>query len=945
MHVRIEMIPPFSNSTSRRRFGFFWLLVALSAVAVVPARAQLPQPKLSTIAPAGGKQGSSVEVTLTGSDQDDATQLVFSHPGITSKSAEQKFTVAIAADVPPGFYDVRVVGRYGISNPRTFMVGQWAEFARAGTNTIFESAQMVPFGCTINGRAEASGMDFYKFPVKKGQRVLLECHAREIDSRMAAAMMLYSSTGGELERSRTGDVMDYTAEADGHLVVKVHDFIYRGGPEFFYRLTISEGPFIDSIFPAAGVPGTKAKFTLLGRNLPGSTPAKGLVVGGKPLEQLEVEIDVPGDALARQRLWTGRALLSSAAQVDGFEYQLKTPRGISNPVLLGFATAPVVLEVEPNQKPGEAQKITPPCEVSGRFYPVGDEDVFTFEAKKGDAYTLELIASRLGQLSDPQIVVQKVTKDDKGAEKVSEVLELSDSPASIGGAEFNTASNDPGGRFEAKEDGTYRLRVRDLFNRSQPNARLTYRLSIRKEAPDFRLVAIPEANEVKKAPADVIRWNPSLRRGETIPIKLLVLRRDGFKEDIQVSVDGLPKGVTAGDLRIPASSNVVNLLLAADDKATAWAGPVRIIGKAKVGDTELIREARGASITWDIAADAATTDPVRTRLTRGGVVVAVSEVEAAPFSLVPENSKPFEAVVGSKLKVPFKVAHRGDFAADLKLKAYGAADADKLKELDVPGKATNVVWEVDLAQTKLAAGTHSIYLLGRAKGKFRFMMDSAKAAEEAAKKAEKEAAELVAAVKAAEEAAKKAGAGPADAKAAAEKAVKEAAAKAKEAEARKTSAQSRMKEMADKSKAKDIDAAFYSLPITVNLVSSPITIASAAAAGEVAQGAKWELPVKIKRLFDYKDEIELTLVLPKEVKGITAAKVTIPKDGSEGKLVLEAATNATPGEHKLTLLASVKFNNQDLKTEQPVALKVAAVAAPKPAPAPAAAPKPAAAAK
>lgn len=938
MHDRIAMIPNFFLSMSPRHRGFL-LLTLVAFVAIAPVQAQLPQTKLATIFPPGGKQGATVEVALTGADQDDATQLLFSHAGITSKLAEQKFSVTIGADVPPGLYDVRVVGRFGISNPRTFVVGQWPELLRKGTNTIFESAQEVPLGSTVNGRVEASGMDFYKFAVKKGQRVLLDCQSRAIDSRMAGALVLYSSTGGEVERSRTGDLLDYTAPADGQLVVKVHDFTYRGGPEYFYRLTISDGPFIDLISPSAGAAGTKGKFTLYGRNLPGGTPAKDLTVGGKPLEQLEVEIPVPADALAQQRLVTGRTLPSTAATVDGFEYQLKSPRGISNPVLIGFANAPVVVEIEPNGKPGEAQKITPPCEVSGRFFPVGDVDTFTFEAKKGDVYALEVIANRLGIVSDPQIVVQKVTKDEKGAEKSSDVIELSDSPANIGGPEFNTASNDPSGRFEAKEDGTYRIQVRDLFNRSQPNARLTYRLVIRKESPDFRLVALPEASQVKKAPADVMTWNSSLRRGETIPIKLLVLRRDGFKEDIRVTVDGLPKGVTFGDLRIPAASNSMNLLLAADDQAAGWAGAMRIIGKAKVGDLELVREARGASVTWDVLSDNATADFPRTRLIRGGTVLAVSESEGAPFSIVPESAKPVETCVGSKLKVPFKVTRRGDFAADLKLKGAGAPDADKFKELDVPAKATNVVWEIDLAQTKLAPGTHSFYLQGRAKGKVRFMMDAAKVAEEAAKKAEKEAADLAAAAKAAEEAAKKAGAGPAEAKAAAEKAAKEAAAKAKEADARKTSAQTRMKEVADKSKAKDVDAAFYSLPITLNIAPAPITIAPPAAPGEVAQGAKWELPVKVSRLFDYKDPIDLTLVLPKDVKGITAAKVTIPKDGSDGKLVIEAAANATPGDHKLTVLGSVKFNGQDLKAEQTVALKVAAVTPPKPAPAPAPAPK------
>lgn len=52
----------------------------------------------------------------------------------------------------------------------------------------------------------------------------------------------------------------------------------------------------------------------------------------------------------------------------------------------------------------------------------------------------------------------------------------------------------------------------------------------------------------------------------------------------------------------------MNLLLAADDQAAGWAGAMRIIGKAKVGDLELVREARGASVTWDVLSDNATAD-------------------------------------------------------------------------------------------------------------------------------------------------------------------------------------------------------------------------------------------------------------------------------------------------------------------------------------------------
>ena len=169
---------------------------------------------------------------------------------------------------------------------------------------------------------------------------------------------------------------------------------------------------------------------------------------------------------------------------------------------------------------------------------------------------------------------------------------------------------------------------------------------------------------------------------------------------------------------------------------------------------------------------------------------------------------------------------------------------------------------------------------------------------------------------------------PAEAKAAAEKTAKDAEAKAKEAEAKKTSTAATMKQMADKSKARDVDAAFYSLPITLKITPAPITVAEIAAP-ELAQGAKLEVPVKIARLYDFKDPVDVNLVVPGSVKGVTAAKLTIPASGTEAKLALEAKPDATPGEHKLTVQAELKLNGQTIKVDQPLTLKVAAVEKPK----------------
>jgi hypothetical protein len=71
--------------------------------------------------------------------------------------------------------------------------------------------------------------------------------------------------------------------------------------------------------------------------------------------------------------------------------------------------------------------------------------------------------------------------------------------------------------------------------------------------------------------------------------------------------------------------------------------------------------------------------------------------------------------------------------------------------------------------------------------------------------------------------------------------------------------------------------------------------------------------------------VDVNLVVPASAKGISAAKLTIPRDGTDAKLALETKADATPGEHKLTLQAVLKLNGQDIKVDQPLVLKVAAV--------------------
>ena len=77
----------------------------------------------------------------------------------------------------------------------------------------------------------------------------------------------------------------------------------------------------------------------------------------------------PGDV---SRSVGGSLVECREALLEGFNYRLKTSRGTSNLVFVGFAASTVVLEEEPNDQAANSQLVMVPCEYVGQFYPRGD---------------------------------------------------------------------------------------------------------------------------------------------------------------------------------------------------------------------------------------------------------------------------------------------------------------------------------------------------------------------------------------------------------------------------------------------------------------------------------------------------------------------------------------------------------------------------------------------
>jgi hypothetical protein len=582
---------------ARRRLAVTFCVLMAFCLSSTISQAQLPQTRLYAVYPQGAQAGQTVDVTAAnGVDLDELDRMTFSHPGIkAAHKTGNAFAVTVAADVPPGVYEARVHGMYGTSNPRCFVVGALPEVLEVDANNTTETAQPVEIGSVVNGRSNrGADVDFYKIKGKKGQRLLIECQALRIDSKFQAELRIYKASGRRIGRSisrqRTHDpVLDTTLPEDGDYLVRATDFVYGGSNDHGYRLKIHSGPHIDFVMPPAGVPGSTAKYTLIGRNLPGSQPA-GIGADGRQLEKLVVDIALPNTP---QTLTPGPTAFSFEATIDGSSYVYKGANGVANPVTIAFAPQALKAEIEPNNEPTNAQKINVPSEIAGQFEKRSDVDQFEFEAKAGQVFWVEVFGQQIGRLTDPFLTVEQVTKKDDGTETVKRLTAQDDQAKNSIVNLFDTIHNDPSYRMAIPADGFYRVTLRDRYWESRGNPELQYHLAIREESPDYRLVVIPPAPLANVA-AGYQTWAPGLRRGENLYVEVAAIRKHGCKGMIDVSAEGLPAGVTCKGATISGNETSATLVFSAAEDVKPGNHVIRISGTSRIESDAAVKAVTAA---------------------------------------------------------------------------------------------------------------------------------------------------------------------------------------------------------------------------------------------------------------------------------------------------------------------------------------------------------------
>jgi hypothetical protein len=658
----------------------------------VAARAQLPQHRLQSIFPAGGRDGDNVDVQVNGTDLEIIHSLWFAHPGLRAFHIKgPAFRVAIAPGTPPGIYDARIVGPLGLSNPRTFVVGDRPEVREKEPNNLPAEANPVTINSVIDGRSDASpDVDCFAFEGKRGQRVFVDLWGSRIESRLDGSLRLLGPAGQVLGQSEdvyeADPFLDVTLPDDGRYVIKVQDVVYNGSADHIYRLVIHDGPHIDAIVPAMATPGVATSFTLLGRNIGGELQPD-VMIDGRPLEKRAVTITPPPASEPDPANPAVEQLLSVAAGRRGFEYRFDSPSGRSNPLFIGAATDPVVVETEPNDDDAHAQMVTPPCEISGAFSTPGDLDVYRFKASKGQTLWIEASAERLGSKADPVFVVQKVVE--KGPPQ--ELATGDDLPESAPAANFPTATVDAAILWQAPEDGLYQVVINDVYSSQRGDVRLFYRLAIHPARPDFRLFVVPVE------PQGLVN-GVTIRAGGRTAAIVVATRIDGFTGPIRVEARELPPGVSFDPVTIGQGQFQAPISFTAVPDAKQGVGSIVLVGRSQASDRKEVLDyaagtsrvfpevehvALGGTLVWPPTPNPTGGPPyINARAARG---LACAVIEGAPFLLTVRPDS-WAVAAGAPVELTVEVVRRPGFTEAVQLSVtdlppnMGGANATIAKE-------------------------------------------------------------------------------------------------------------------------------------------------------------------------------------------------------------------------------------------------------------------------
>jgi hypothetical protein len=492
--------------------------------ATATARAQTSYPMLMSLKPVAAQIGATTEHEIQSRySMLGAYKVIVTGEGVTGeivppeikndekdktpKLEAMKVRFTVAPDARAGVRDFRIATPQGASTLGQLVVGRDTVISESDKNDTPTDAQAIDLPATVCGTIEkAEDVDFFKFQAKAGDAISFHVRSMRLQNKIHdlqqhsdPILTLRNAAGVTVAASDNyffGDpLITHNFEHSGEYLLEIRDVRYQGNKYWDYCIEISARPVVTGVFPFGVALGQETKLELVGFRLP---------------EEPIATVNLPPDT-APGTVWSP-LLLGEVA---------------TDPLPLTVAKVAIVTEsAEDNGTPATAEAVRLPGGINGRMNEPGDIDCFSFEAKKDERYSFEVIARRGLSTLDSHLRIL----DESGKQ-----LELSDD-MKLGKRSYSDSWIE---NWQVPDDGKFAIEIRDLHLRGGP--RFGYFLEVTRSAPYFELYVDTDKTQ--------------LTPGTGGAIYVRAVRKNGFDGEIELAIDGLPDGVSAECGRILAGKS------------------------------------------------------------------------------------------------------------------------------------------------------------------------------------------------------------------------------------------------------------------------------------------------------------------------------------------------------------------------------------------------------
>ncbi len=272
-------------------------------------------------------------------------------------------------------------------------------------------------------------------------------------------------------------------------------------------------------------------------------------------------------ALTGWNLEKRQAAVDTAAMAPGVHEVAVVPQAGGAPPF-DVDTLPEVMEKEPNDRGTQAQSVRAPAIVNGRIGKPGDVDVYRIEGKAGDRVVAEVLARRLGSPVDSALELL-----DADGRQIAANDDYDDK-----GFGLLTHQADSVILARLPRTGAYYIRLRDAQRQGGPE--YAYRLRISAPRPDYDLRVVPSSL--------------TARAGTIVAVTVCALRKDGFTDSIDLRLVGAPFGYALTGARIPAGQDSVRVTLAVPPRPQPEPVELRLEGVARIAGADVRHVAQPA---------------------------------------------------------------------------------------------------------------------------------------------------------------------------------------------------------------------------------------------------------------------------------------------------------------------------------------------------------------